>query len=162
MSRPLIVVGVDGSPSSADALRWAADQARLVAGTVRVVYAWSPPTIAAVGFPPLGFDWAELREQAKEFPAAFAREVLGDPPDVRIVPVAKTGSAAQVLVDESARADLLVVGSRGLGGLKGMVLGSVGHHCAAHGRCPIVIVHPRRPHQRRPVRRGRAHAEATG
>jgi nucleotide-binding universal stress UspA family protein len=46
-----------------------------------------------------------------------------------------------VLVKRSAQAELLVVGSRGLGGLKGMVLGSVGHHCAAHAHCPVVIVH---------------------
>jgi nucleotide-binding universal stress UspA family protein len=53
-----------------------------------------------------------------------------------------------VLVDASEHADLLVIGPRGLGGLRGMVLGSTGHHCAAHARCPVVIVHP--PHREQP------------
>jgi nucleotide-binding universal stress UspA family protein len=69
------------------------------------------------------------------------REVLGDVDDVDVVHVTVRGRPAQVLVDESEHADLLVVGSRGLGGLRGMVLGSVGHHCAAHSHCPVVIAH---------------------
>jgi nucleotide-binding universal stress UspA family protein len=52
-----------------------------------------------------------------------------------------------VLVNESKHSELLVVGSLGLGGLKGMVLGSVGHHCAAHAHCPVVIVH----HEHKPA-----------
>lgn len=69
---------------------------------------------------------------------------IGMPPEsgVRFVTKMVTGSPAGVLVKRSAQADLLVVGSRGLGGLKGMLLGSVGHHCAAHAHCPVVIVHP--------------------
>jgi nucleotide-binding universal stress UspA family protein len=160
MSKPVIVVGVDGSPSSAEALRWAADQARLTAGTLRVVHAWSPPAIATVGIPPLRFDWSGLREQARAFPDEFVHEVLGDDPGIAIVTVAKTGGEAQVLVDESEHADLLVVGSRGSGGLKGMVLGSVGHHCAAHAHCPVVVVHRKDERHKAPVRRDRAHATA--
>ncbi|HVV59535.1 MAG TPA: universal stress protein [Gaiellaceae bacterium] len=158
MSKPVIVVGVDGSPIAAEALRWAADQARLTAGTLRVVHAWSPPAIATVGIPPLRLDWSELREQAQAFPGTLVREVLGEDPGIAVVTAAKTGGAAQVLVDESKHADLLVVGSRGSGGLKGMVLGSVGHHCAAHAHCPVVVVHPKDERRRRPVRRERAHA----
>lgn len=160
MSKPVIVVGVDGSASSAEALRWAAAQARVTEGTLRVVHAWSPPAIATVGIPPLRFDWSELREHAQHFPAEFAAEVLGDEPGISIVTIAKSGGAAQVLVDESANADLLVVGSLGTGGLKGMVLGSVGHHCAAHARCPVVVVHPKEPRAKPAVRRDRAHATA--
>jgi nucleotide-binding universal stress UspA family protein len=160
MSKPVIVVGVDGSASSAEALRWAAGQARLTAGTLRVVHAWSPPGIATVGIPPLRFDWSALREQAQAFPGAFVTETLGEDPGIEVVTVAKTGGEAQVLVDESEHADLLVVGSRGSGGLKGMVLGSVGHHCAAHAHCPVVVVHPKDGRRRRPVRRHGAHATA--
>jgi nucleotide-binding universal stress UspA family protein len=161
MSKPVIVVGVDGSPSSAEALRWAANQARLTAGTLRVVHAWSPPAIATVGIPPLRFDWSGLRERAQAFPAEFVREVLGPDPGIAVVTAARTGGEAQVLVDESEHADLLVVGARGQGGLKGMVLGSVGHHCAAHAHCPVVVVHPKGGRRRRrAVRRDRAHAPA--
>jgi nucleotide-binding universal stress UspA family protein len=152
MSKQRIVVGVDGSPESRDALLWAAEQARAVGGSLRVVYAWSPPSVVALDLPPM-IDWGPFREQAKEFPGAFAREVLGDAPDIEVVPATVLGTAAQVLVDASEKADLLVVGSRGLGGLKGMLLGSVGHHCAAHARCPVVIVHRPTGPKRRPVRR---------
>jgi nucleotide-binding universal stress UspA family protein len=152
MSKPQIVVGVDGSPDSKDALLWAAEHARLMGGTLRVVYAWSLGGIAGLGIPPLP-GYGLLEERAKEFPAQLAREVLGEERDITVVPVAVRGNAAQVLVDASAKADLLVIGSRGLGGLKDMVLGSVGHHCAAHSNCPVVLFHEPHAHRRRRVRR---------
>jgi nucleotide-binding universal stress UspA family protein len=65
------------------------------------------------------------------------------------------GNPAEVLVNRSEHASLIVVGSRGLGGLKGMLLGSVGHHCAAHSHCPVVIVHNAPvPAEHEPKRRG--------
>jgi nucleotide-binding universal stress UspA family protein len=85
MSKQRIVVGVDGSQESRDALLWAAEQARAVGGSLRVVYAWSPPGVVALDLPPM-IDWEPFREHAKEFPGAFAREVLGDAPDVEVVP----------------------------------------------------------------------------
>ena len=153
MRPPQIVVGVDGSAESREALVWAAKHAQSVGGTLCVVHAWSPPFVEALGVPPL-MDWGPLRQRAESFPAAFAREVLGEEPSITVVPRTVRGTPAQVLVDASKDADLLVVGSRGLGGLKGMLLGSVGHHCAAHAHCPVVIF--RAPHRReRPhVRRG--------
>jgi nucleotide-binding universal stress UspA family protein len=135
-----IVVGIDGSDSAADALRWAIEQARLTGATIEAVYAWDPGAVASLGVPPL-VDWQPLREAAEARPAEIVRDVAGGKPDVRILTKTVMGNAAQVLVDRSAHADLLVVGSRGLGGLKGMLLGSVGHHCAAHSHCPVVIVH---------------------
>jgi nucleotide-binding universal stress UspA family protein len=163
VSHPEIVVGVDGSPASAEALVWAAEYAKLVDGTLRVVHAWSP----AVGFivsPPMPMDWGPLRRQAHSFPRKFVRQVLGDEAGVDVVPVTRRGTAAQVLVNASKQMDLLVIGSLGLGGLKGMVLGSVGHHCTAHSQCPVVIVHhppPRKPKRRRLPRTGRREAAAT-
>jgi nucleotide-binding universal stress UspA family protein len=159
MPPPQIVVGVDGSPESRDALIWAAQHAELVGGTLRVVYAWSPPVLEALSLPPL-MDWEPLRERAEDFPAAFARETLGDAPGISIVPMAVRGTPAQVLVEASEQADLLVIGSRGLGGLKGMVLGSVGHHCAAHAHCPIVIFHRQHRHERPRVRRAAYSAQS--
>ena len=162
MSHPDIVVGVDGSPASAEALVWAADYAKLTEGTLHVLHAWSP----AVGYlvtPPLPIDWGPLRREAHAFPRKFARQVLGENPAVDVVPSTRRGTAAQVLVNASKYADLLVIGSLGLGGLKGMVLGSVGHHCAAHAQCPVVIVHhptPRKP-KRRSVHGGKG-AVASG
>ncbi|HZD86596.1 MAG TPA: universal stress protein [Gaiellaceae bacterium] len=147
-----IVVGIDGSESANDALRWAVDQAKLTGGTVEAVYAWDPGTLVSLGIPPL-VDWQGLREAAEERPREIVREVLGRRNGVRVVPKTVTGNAAEVLVEHSANADLLVVGSRGLGGLKGMLLGSVGHHCAAHSHCPVVIVHRAPLPARRPPRR---------
>lgn len=148
-----IVVGIDGSESAADALRWAIEQAKLTGATLEAVYAWDPGAVASLGVPPM-VDWELLREAAKARPAELVREAVGSEPGVRIVTKTVKGNAAKVLVDRSAKAALLVVGSRGLGGLKGMLLGSVGHHCAAHSHCPVVIVHAtpvREPH--RPKRR---------
>jgi nucleotide-binding universal stress UspA family protein len=143
-----IVVGIDGSDSAADALRWAIEQAKLTGATVEAVYAWDPGALVSFAVPPL-IDWAPLREAAQARPAELVRDAVGTDPGVRIVTKTMTGNPAQVLVDRSAHADLLVVGSRGLGGLKGMLLGSVGHHCAAHSHCPVLIVHasPLRQHQ---------------
>ncbi len=151
MSHPLIVVGVDGSRESAQALVWAAEHAEPFGAVVRVVYAWEAPAVAGLHVPPM-LDWEPMEQQARAFPAQFVRETLGAHPGVEVVTKTVRGRPAQVLVDESEHADLLVIGPRGLGGLKGMVLGSVGHHCAAHARCPVVIVHP--PHPQEPhVRR---------
>ena len=135
-----IVVGIDGSECAADALRWAIEQAKLTGATLEAVYAWDPGTLTSLGIPPM-IDWRPLRRAAQARPAEIVRETVESEPGVRIVPKTVTGSPAQVLVDCSAHADLLVLGSRGHGGLRGMLLGSVGHHCAAHGHCPVVIVH---------------------
>jgi len=134
-----IVVGVDGSPSSVEAFEWAVAEARLTEGTVEVVYAWDPAPIEASGLPEEEME--ALREAAKKRAAKIVHKLGRDGGDVRIVPRTVFGTAAQALVDASEDADLLVVGSRGFGGLKGMVLGSVSHHCAAHAHCPTVIVH---------------------
>jgi nucleotide-binding universal stress UspA family protein len=67
--------------------------------------------------------------------------VLGDDPGVVVELLVEEGSAARVLIRESENAELLVVGSRGHGGFVGLLLGSVGQQCAAHARCPVVIVH---------------------
>jgi nucleotide-binding universal stress UspA family protein len=134
-----IVVGIDGSPSSSEALEWAVAEARLTGATIDAVYAWDPAPIETSGLPEQ--EIGVLREAAQERAAKIVRKLGGRGTDVRIVPRTMFGTAAQVLVDASEEADLLVVGSRGFGGLKGMVLGSVSHHCAAHARCPVVIVH---------------------
>jgi nucleotide-binding universal stress UspA family protein len=147
-----IVVGIDGSEPAAEALRWAVAQAKLTGATVEAVYAWDPGALVTLGVPPL-VDWDLLREVAESRPGEIVLETIGSEPGVRIVPKTVMGNAAEALVGRSAKADLLVVGSRGLGGLKGMLLGSVGHHCAAHSHCPVVIVHRAPLPQKRAPRR---------
>ena len=123
----LIVVGVDGSPADTDALEWAVAEARATGARVEAVYAGAPG-LATAGQTP------------EHHAAELVYRVVGEEPGIRVVPRMVIGRAAEILVDESTRADLLVVGSRGVGGLEGIELGSVSHHCAAHAECPLVIV----------------------
>jgi nucleotide-binding universal stress UspA family protein len=68
------------------------------------------------------------------------KEELGENPPVLVHPRVKQGNAAEVLIEESADADLLVVGTRGHGGFAGLVLGSVSQHVAAYAKCPVTVV----------------------
>jgi nucleotide-binding universal stress UspA family protein len=134
-----IVVGVDGSPSSAQALRWAVGQARRTGAEVHAVAAWSPPTAYAWG-PGLPDDtnWAEDCASGLE---QSIKEAL-DPEDAdRVQRTVVQGHPAVALLDEAAGAELLVVGCRGHGGFTGMLLGSVSQHVVAHAPCPVLVVH---------------------
>jgi nucleotide-binding universal stress UspA family protein len=77
-------------------------------------------------------------EERKEFEAAVA-SIVKDHPEIAITTVFTHGHPAQILVEASKGANLLVVGSRGHGAFVGMVLGSVSQHCAAHAHCPVLI-----------------------
>lgn len=134
-----IVVGVDGSPSSAQALRWAVRQARATGAEVHAVAAWTPPSMYAWG-PGLPDDvnWAEdcatgLEQSIKD---ALDAEDAG-----RVQRHVVQGHPALALLDQAAGADLLVVGCRGHGGFAGMLLGSVSQHVIAHASCPVLVVH---------------------
>jgi nucleotide-binding universal stress UspA family protein len=140
-ARPRIVVGIDGSPSSVSALRWAIKQAGLTGATVDAVIAWHYPELAASGMavgsiePTFGF-----RESAGKIVSDAINSALDPSSDVPVHPRVTQGHAAQVLVDASAGADLLVVGSRGHGGFVEALLGSVSQHCVHHAQCPVVVV----------------------
>jgi nucleotide-binding universal stress UspA family protein len=133
-----IVVGVDGSPSSLDALRWAIAQAHLSGAVVEAVTAWDyPPT----------YGWSipvpddALATGARTALADSVREAAGpDGPAAQIHASVVHGNAAQVLLEAARGADLLVVGNRGHGGFAEAMLGSVGQHCVQHAPCPVVIV----------------------
>jgi nucleotide-binding universal stress UspA family protein len=135
--RHRIVVGVDGSVSSKTALAWALGQARLTGAVVEAVTAWEFP--AVTGFPVVAssVDWEDLATQA--LGDAIADVTAGAEP-VTMMPKVMEGNAAQVLVQESAGADLLVVGSRGRRGFVEALLGSTGQHCVHHACCPVVVI----------------------
>ena len=137
-----VVVGVDGSPSAAAALKWAAHYAQATGATIRAVLAWHYP--AAAGSPPVGVTPPTVEAEVERTRDAIIDEAvagaLGPQPPVKIERTAVYGHPAQVLIDESARADLLVVGSRGHGGFTGMLLGSVSTHCVTHAHCPVAVV----------------------
>jgi nucleotide-binding universal stress UspA family protein len=143
-----IVVGVDGSDGSRLALRWAAEEARLRSAKLIAVIAWHVSSfwlgLAESGMAPSPADVA-LDEQAAEREASsrlqrIVAEVLGDDPDIPIETKVLEGAAAPVLISQAREADLLVVGTRGLGGFRGLLLGSVSQHLSHHAPCPLVIV----------------------
>jgi nucleotide-binding universal stress UspA family protein len=135
-----IVAGVDGSPSSLQALRWAIRQAELTGSSVDAVIAWQPPAASGIGWGAAMVgqtDYVELAEKT----LADAISQAADPASrVEVRPMVGEGNAARVLLDASADADLLVVGSRGHGGFAGALLGSVSRHCTHHAHCPVVII----------------------
>ena len=137
----MIVVGIDGSESSAEALRWALGEAQLRKTDVLGLHAWTMPA------PPgrLGFyaeplqDPEPYREGAEKLVESVVGEVAAGG-DVRVEHRAVQGSAGDVLVQASEGADLLVVGSRGHGGFTGLLLGSVSQQCVTHAKCPVVVL----------------------
>jgi nucleotide-binding universal stress UspA family protein len=133
-----IVVGVDGSSHSEKALRWALGQARLTGQPVDAVTSWSiPVAFGEAAGALMGIDWKGAATRTLE--NAVAKAV--DPADAdRVSQRAVMGHPAQVLLDAAADAALLVVGSRGLGGFTGMLLGSVSQHVAARAACPVVVI----------------------
>jgi nucleotide-binding universal stress UspA family protein len=149
--RPAVVVGVDGSAGSIEALRWGLDEARLRKAPLRAIHSWvylHTLVPALIGYPYTAeagkldaADAATTAQQAAEtiLEQAFAAIVGVD--DAEIERVIVQGPAAQVLLDAVSTDDLLVVGSRGHGGFAGLLLGSVSHQCAQHAPCPVVIVH---------------------
>src|SRR4051794_39948524 len=133
-----IVVGVDGSPSSQVALRWAVTQARRTGARLQVLTAWEAP---AVFGPAPVVPYGELAATAGKVVSESVREAFdGGDPDVAVVENVVAGHPAQALLDMSARAGLLVVGCRGHGTFTGTQLGSVSRHCVHHARCPVVVV----------------------
>jgi nucleotide-binding universal stress UspA family protein len=141
-TRPRIVVGVDGSPSARQALRWAVRQAELTGGTVDAVIAWQyPAAIGGFGFAPSamidGADYAEI--SAKTLADDVASTVSPDS-SVSIRQLVVADNAARALLDAADGADLLVVGSRGHGGFAGALLGSVSQHCVHHAPCPVIVI----------------------
>jgi nucleotide-binding universal stress UspA family protein len=133
-----IVVGLDGSESSMQALTWALRQAELTGASVAAVAAWHIPASWGWGVP----------VPAAVSPQPDTEKMLDDAlrpirlqyPDITIESQVKEGHPAAVLVDASRGADLLVVGSRGHGEFAGMLLGSVSEHCVTNAHCPVVVL----------------------
>ncbi len=133
-----IVVGVDGSEPSMAALRWAVRQAKLTGSSVDAVIAWRVPS--AYGLAPIADGGLDFEGDAKKILADALNEVGGAESDVVIRPTVVEGYPADVLVWSARGADLLVVGSRGHGGLTSALLGSVSHHCMHHASCPVLVI----------------------
>jgi nucleotide-binding universal stress UspA family protein len=157
-----VVVGVDGSKASRQALRWAAEDAarrgaalhivhvhepRLTANPYEMSYASTSSPRAVERLAAEERKWREHQRLAgHEEAQALVDDLLEDLPsslrEVPIEPIIREGSRpARLLLDSARHADLLVVGSRGRGGFAGLLLGSVSQQLAQHATCPVVIVH---------------------
>jgi nucleotide-binding universal stress UspA family protein len=156
--QPRIVVGVDGSPTSKAALRWAIHQAELTGSTVDAVLAWEyPAAIAGLGWAPVPVvNDAAFETLADKTLAETVSEVAGPDPASAINPVVVNGYPAAVLLHAAEGADLLVVGSRGHSEFINALLGSVSQNCAHHAKCPVLIIRP----DQSASERAPAHADA--
>ncbi|HZG98475.1 MAG TPA: universal stress protein [Nocardioidaceae bacterium] len=139
----LIIVGVDGSDTSKAALQWAYGEACHHGAALTVVSTWKRPTLPMS--PPYGHTTDEgYQDQPKTTALAVLDNFIADlephTPAVDVRTSIEEGSPAKVLIERSQGADLLVVGSRGLEGFTGMLLGSVSQHLVAHAHCPVVVV----------------------
>lgn len=139
----MIVVGIDGSEGAAKALRFAAEEASLRGTDLRMVAVWNIPAAYYAGEAVAALPIERFEQSMRATGERQAAEIRAAYPDLTAELVVAEGSPAQALVEQSERADMLVVGSRGLGGFRGLMLGSVGQQCAHHANCPVVIV----PHE---------------
>ena len=140
--RGLIVVGIDGSEPSKEALRWAVRQAQITGAKLLAVMAWEYPT--SFGWaPPYPREFDPERDTRKALDA-IVEEALGTDRSVEVESIAVEGHPATELLEAAKGADLLVVGSRGHGAFTGMMLGSVSQRCMTHASCPVMVVHGRR------------------
>ncbi len=133
-----IVVGVDGSGHSLQALRWGARLAAVFGARVDAVTAWEFP--AAYGWSAVLPDWDPAGDMRHVLDDSV-RAVFGDYPPAGLQRQVLEGGAAKVLLDVSQGAVMLVVGSRGHGGFAGLLLGSVSANVAEHASCPVLVIH---------------------
>jgi nucleotide-binding universal stress UspA family protein len=138
---PLVVVGIDGSPSSSRALAWAADEARARDATLEIVHAWQPPYVGGYPFVPASVDLGAFEEGAQKVMAdAIAPADLTGLQDRVRQTVVCSGPAA-ALLEAATHASVVVVGARGVGRIERFFLGSVSDQVAQHAASPVVVVH---------------------
>ncbi len=155
-----IIVGLDGSAASIRALRWALQQAQLFGGArvtvihayrlaeMRGAYAYSESYLPAGALERRTEQEHALRAEEETRAHEWAERLIaeavdaegGEPEGTVIDLVVVTSDPARALLERSAGADLLVLGSRGLGGFQGLLVGSVSQKCLHHAHCPVVVI----------------------
>lgn len=132
-----ILVGFDGSAESKRALRWAAEIAYLTGAEVHAINAWDFPEYCDYPYPFEGWD---TRTKPDEEFDATVQQMDADRRPARLSLDVLRGDPARLLIEHSADATMLVVGSRGLGGFSGLLMGSVSAKCVRHSTCPVLVV----------------------
>jgi nucleotide-binding universal stress UspA family protein len=139
--KPTIVVGVDGSKVSAQAVEFAFAQAAATGSRIVAAHIWhSPASTYGGGLGSLVFDEAEVQEASRLLVAESLAGAVAEHPDVDVETRLMTGQPARALLALGESADLIVVGSRGRGGFAGLLLGSVSQSVLHHTRVPVAIV----------------------
>lgn len=131
----VLVVGVDGSEGSRDALTWTVQQARLTGGSIRVVASWRWPNYVT-RVPP----GADLATETAQRLHEMVEPVRAAHPELEISEHVVQGPAGPSLLTQAENASLLIVGARGIAAFPGMMLGSVAEYCVRNGPCPVVVV----------------------
>lgn len=131
-----VLLGVDGSPASEAATALAFDEASRRGVGLRVVHVWSDVGV----FPVLGMDWRDREREGQEVLAERLAGWQERYPDVRVERMLFCDKPSRWLLQESERAQLVVVGSRGRGGFPGMLLGSVSSAVAQSATVPVIVV----------------------
>jgi len=135
---PFIAVGVDGTPGSLEALRWAAREAMIHSVALVAVRIWHFP-VNASGFLTDESVAAIQREEEEELELDLF-EVIGDAPGIEIVRLVTSGATTKTLFASAEKAEMLVIGSNGHRGLTNAVIGSVSSQVAHYASCPVVVV----------------------
>jgi len=131
-----VIVGVDGSAASIDALDYAARIAAALGSPLEVITTWILPPVADA----LLIDGWSPETDAGVIQETAIQQVFDGAPPVGLRRTVIGGPAARTLIELSEQAEMLVLGSRGRGGFAGLMLGSVSAACAAHAHCPVLIV----------------------
>ena len=137
---PRVVVGIDGSPASMEALHWAFDEARRLGARLVVVHAWHLPMVDP--YLPYSIDVGLFTDAARQVLDAAVSAMPHGPHDPKVEKVLVMDSAAHALLEAADRADLVVVGSHGRGAISELLLGSVSHQVVNRAPCPVVVVRP--------------------
>jgi len=135
-----VLVGTDGSPQADRAVEWAAAEAARRGRALRIVHGFIWPLLRVSTAPVPGIEGSGLRAAAEELLAEAARLARTVAPDVPVGTALETGAPVPALLAEADGADLLVIGSRRLDPVTGLIVGSVGVELAACAPCPVVVV----------------------
>lgn len=141
--RNVIVIGMDGSESSRQALHWAVAQAKVTGATLEAVMAWDPPI--PWGRMPRLPSGRDPEDEMRKRLAEEVESVLGPHGALDVKEIVVRGQPAPALIAASKHANMLVVGSRGHGAFAGTLLGSVSRHCVTNATCPVVVVRHQSP-----------------
>ncbi|SOD73628.1 nucleotide-binding universal stress UspA family protein [Jatrophihabitans sp. GAS493] len=142
-AREVIVVGVDGSEPSKQALRWAEFLAHATGSTIEAVIVWGRPYgygMGSLGWGALPEGWDPAMDADKVLQETID-QVFGTQRPAGLTTASVQGGEAQQLLQLSRGCRMLIVGSRGHGGFAGLLLGSVSSACAEHSNCPVLVVH---------------------